>query len=132
MNVLEGEIHSIETKDHLSLVKVNVKDVRLTSIIIDTPDNSEYLTKGNVIKVFFKETEVILGTGSDFPISLQNRLSGKVSRIEKGSLLSKVVIECSVGNITSIITTTAVNQLGLENGMGVTAMIKTNEIMLSV
>jgi molybdate transport system regulatory protein len=45
--------------------------------------------------------------------------------------LSKIVVESSVGNITSIITSNAVEQLQIKVGSQVTAMIKTNEIMLS-
>ena len=131
MNVLEGNIKSIQTSGSLSLVKITVGDFQLTSIVIDTPSSSNYLKESESVKVIFKETEVILGNGNHIPISLQNRLIGNVTSIDSGELLSKVTIETSIGQVSSIITTNAVQQLGIEIGKSVTAMIKTNEMMLS-
>ena len=45
--------------------------------------------------------------------------------------MSKVTIDSSIGNITSIITTKSVKTIGLELDNEVQAMIKTNEVMLS-
>jgi len=131
MNVIKGEITNIKVDGCLSLVGINVGDTRFSVIIIDTPETVSYLKTGNLIKVIFKETEVIVGKGAKHHISLQNKLIGRVISIESGKLLSKVIIETAAGRIVSVITTNAVNQLGIEEGSEVTAMIKTNEIMLA-
>ncbi|MEL7005296.1 MAG: TOBE domain-containing protein [Bacteroidota bacterium] len=131
MNTIKGEITAITVKGSLSLVNVNINDIKLSAIIIDTPDTAPYLQVGKNVNVIFKETEVILTTDGDPQISLQNRLPGNIESIEEGSLLSKVVLDTQAGVITSIITTNAVNQLKLKRGYRATAMIKTNEMMLS-
>lgn len=131
MNILRGEIASVEIMKSLSLVKIMVGPYQITSIVIDTPDSSDYLKIGKQVKVIFKETEVILGVGNGHKISLQNKLEGKVTSIESGELLSKIVMTTEVGEIVSVITTNAVNQLKLKIGSPVTAMVKTNEVMLS-
>ncbi len=131
MNILNGEIESIQVNGSLSLVKVKLGEIRLTSIVIDTPASSTYLKVRNKVKVIFKETEVILGKGENLPISLQNKIVGKVESIESGDLLSKVVLKTSAGLVTSIITTNAVRQLEITKNSQITAMIKTNEMMLS-
>ena len=131
MNILSGEIESIQVNGSLSLVKIKLGEVRLTSIVIDTPDSSSYLKIKDKVKVIFKETEVILGKGEILPISLQNKIVGIVESIESGALLSKVVLKTSVGTVTSIITTNAIRQLEITLNSKVTAMIKTNEMMLS-
>lgn len=131
MNTLKGNIESIVTKGSLSLVKVKVDAIALTTIVIETPETSNYLKVGKSINAIFKETEVAIGKGNCDNISLQNKLDGSISSIEKGEILSKIIINTPVGSITSIITTNAVNQLKLEVGEMVTAMIKTNEIMFS-
>ena len=131
MNVLKGEIESLTVKNSLSLVKIKVGPFHLTSIVIDTPETASYLHEGGAVNVIFKETEVIIGKGTAHPISLQNKFTGTISSIESGDLLSRVRLDTKVGNIVSVITTNAVNQLQLTEGSEVTAMVKTNEVMLS-
>ncbi|MCE7990774.1 MAG: TOBE domain-containing protein [Roseivirga sp.] len=131
MNVLSGKIASVAPSGDLSLVKVDCSGILISVILIDTPDTATYLKVDMPVKLMFKETEVIIGLGSTHQISLQNKLDGPVTRIEKGELLSKITIQSEAGAISSIITTNAVNQLGLEVGTLACAMIKTNEIMLS-
>jgi molybdate transport system regulatory protein len=130
MNTLEGKIEKITTKNNLTLVGIKVGDVHLSAIVIDTPETVPHLKEGNAIHVIFKETEVILGSGKDHHISLQNKLEGYVDSIETGDLLSRLILDTTVGKIVSVITTNAVNQLQLKRGSEITAMIKTNEMML--
>lgn len=131
MNCLTGKIASFNVYENLTLVSIQVGGVLMTSIIIETPNTCRYLVEGKPIKVLFKETEVVIGKGDISGISLQNRLECELVHINKGVLLSELTLITQNITIYSIITTNAVNQLGLEVGEIVLAMIKTNEIMLS-
>lgn len=131
MNILNGHINDIRVNGDLSIVKVRVGQIDFSTILIDTPETASYLKIDNEVKVIFKETEVILGVGDMSGISLRNKIIGVVSHIESDILLSKVVISSDIGNITSIITSNAVKQLGIVEGLELTAMIKTNELLLS-
>jgi molybdate transport system regulatory protein len=131
MNILNGHIEDIEVNGELSLVKVKTGEVILSTILIDTPVTADFLITGHKVKVIFKETEVILGVGDMSGVSLRNKIMGKVIQIDSDNLLSKVSIQTGVGIITSIITSNAVRQLDIVKGQEVTAMIKTNEMMLS-
>lgn len=131
MNILSGTITDIKICSALSLVKVETQSITLSSIIIETPNTVDYLKVGNEIDVLFKETEVILSTASSLPISLQNRIPCVIKKIKKGELLCSIILLFKEEEITSIITRNAVNTLGLEEGMEVLAMIKTNEMMLA-
>ena len=131
MNILKGHIDSIKVNGDLSIVKVRVGSVLFSTILIDTPETAPYLQLENQVKIIFKETEVILGVGDMSGISLRNKMQGKVCSIESDNLLSKVSIDTEMGKITSIITSNAVNQLKIVLGMEITAMVKTNELMLS-
>ncbi|MDN5200111.1 TOBE domain-containing protein [Fulvivirgaceae bacterium BMA10] len=131
MNILKGEITEIESQGNLSLVKIQVGQTVLKSIVIETPATSNYLTRGNPVNVLFKETEVVIGKDINGHISLQNQLLCTINAIEKGKLLSKLTLEYNSEKIISIITTGAVDQLSLQKGDTVMAMVKTNEIMLS-
>jgi molybdate transport system regulatory protein len=131
MNILEGYIEGIKVNGDLSIVKVNVADSIFSTIVIDTPQTAPYLKLKNKVKVIFKETEVIIGVGDMSGISLRNKIRGTVIRIDHDILLSKLTMNTVMGDITSIITSNAVEQLKIKLGMEVTAMIKTNELILS-
>jgi len=131
MNILKGKISSIKVNGDLSIVKVDIGKTIFSTILIDTPNTASYLKLENEVSVIFKETEVILGVGDMSGISLRNKLVGKVISIESDRLLSKVTINTDLGPITSIITSNAVTQLKIVVGLEVSAMIKTNELMLS-
>ena len=131
MNILKGTIEKLTISGSLTLIGIKVGTIDMSAIVIDTPKTAPYLKVGNTITVVFKETEVIIGKGIHHQISMQNKFIGKISAIESKELLSKVSIATSVGTINSIITTNAVKQLALNIGSEVTAMIKTNEILLT-
>ena len=132
MNTLKGHIQSIEVSGGMSVVSVSVGEkLRLKAIVIETPETAAYLKKGGEITLMFKETEVVIGTLEDHKISLQNRIAGRIIKIHSGRLLSRLDLETPVGQIGSIISTSAVNDLGLKVNTPVCAMVKLNEMMLS-
>ena len=133
MNKLQGKILVIETFGDLSYISVLAGDIVIKSIIIENQKNKAYLQKGALIYLFFKETEVILAKEEKpLSISLPNRIPGEITGLEEGALLSKLSLKSSVGKIVSIITTESLKDLNLQIKDQVIAMIKTNEIMLSI
>ena len=131
MNILKGNIESIAVNGDLSIVRVNVAGSLFSSIVIDTPETASFLKVKNEVKIIFKETEVIIGVGDMSGISLRNKMPGTVKSIDADTLLSTLTLETPMGDITSIITSNAVEQLKIKPGMEVTAMVKTNELILS-
>lgn len=107
MNTLKGEITELTERDSLTLVKSKVDSITLSAIVLDTPKTASYLKVGSSVNIIFKETEVIIATGSALKISLQNRFKGPIKSIASGDLLSKVIVASAAGDITSIITTNA-------------------------
>ncbi len=133
MNRLRGDIVQIETSGQLSIVSVAVsKALVLKAIVVETPTTAPYLKQGNTIAVLFKETEVIIGAGAVAAISLQNKISCTIAKIDTGTLLSKLVLKTyEETEISAIISSKAVNQLNLTVDSKVQAMIKLNEMMLA-
>lgn len=113
------------------MVSLEVGDVTLKSIVIDTASTCDYLALGQEVKVVFKEMEVSISKKANLPISLQNQIEGQISKLELGQILSKIHLETAVGNITAVISTNSAEKLKLKVGQQVYAMIKTNELMLS-
>lgn len=133
MNVLSGNIIDITTEDQLSLVKVQAAENTFTAIVIDTPEKSAYLKIGAPIRLLFKETEVIIATPSPLAISIQNKVGCLIKNIIKGKILCELTlnVENSDAELRSIITRNACEQLSLQTGDKVIALIKTNEVSLS-
>ena len=132
MNRIRGEIKEIVSEKGLSLVRVERDGILFTSVVIGDSNSIPELELGAQISLLFKESEVVIATGSTNQISLRNRIPGQISKLELGNLLATITIDTILGPIISIITRNAVKNLGLETGKSVVAMIKTNEMMLSV
>jgi molybdopterin-binding protein len=130
MNNLKGKITSIKSHENLSIVKIGIGEYSFTTVVIETAETVDYLKIDNEINVLFKETEVLICLKPCPKISLQNRIDCKIHEILKGKLLSQINMKSSIGEIKSIITSNAVDQLKLKVDDEVIAMIKTNEIML--
>ena len=130
MNQLSGKIENIETKNGLSFVSIKVGTATLFAIVMQTLHNSPHLKIGNSIQVIFKATEVIISTRLVVHISLQNRLAGKIYTIESGILMSRLLLKTEIGMLISVIPTISVNRLELKVDSEITAMIKSNNLIL--
>ena len=131
MNILIGNITSIHGSESLSLVKIEVGGLMFTSIIIDTPESDVYFKIGNTVKVYFKETEVIIAKNELLNISIQNKIPCTIISMKLGEILTELHLRFEDFDIKSLITTNACKTLNLKNGDAVLALIKTNEISLS-
>ncbi len=63
-------------------------------------------------------------------ISTRNRIPGKVKSVARGSVVSEVLIETAVGQLTSIITTRSIEGMQLKEGDDVFVMIKATDAMI--
>lgn len=131
MNVLKGNINSVQTSGRLSIVTLDLDGILMKSIIIENPDTVSYLKIGNPIKIMFKETEVVIGKGNEMLLSLENQIEGTITKIVKGELLSTISLDTKVGKIKATLTSESADKLQLTQGETVTSMVKTTEIMLS-
>lgn len=63
-------------------------------------------------------------------ISARNKIPGRVVRVEKEGLVSKISLEIEPSALTSIITSEAVERLDIKPGDDVVAIIKSTEVLL--
>lgn len=131
MNIVNGIISGIESHEGISLIKVKAAAVVFSSIVLDTPETSDYLKIGNSVKVIFKETEVLISKDLNPNISIQNKLLCRIDSIQNGVILSQINLVHETQTIKSIITRNACEQLQLQENDTVLALIKTNEVSLS-
>lgn len=131
MNILNGILSKIQSREGISLVKIQSNNAIFSSIVLDTPETASYLKINNSVKIIFKETEVIISKDINPNISIQNQLLCQIQTIKKGILLAEISLIFDESIIKSIITTNACEKLDLKENDSVLALIKTNEISLS-
>ncbi|WP_299434732.1 TOBE domain-containing protein [uncultured Maribacter sp.] len=132
MNNLKGHISAVQVSGTMSIVSVTIaKDLIWKVIVIETPETAPYLVIDKKITLLFKETEVIIGTGDLLNLSIQNRITGTIKQLKKGTLLSNILVYTTLGDVAAIVATDAIEKLQLKEGLNITAMVKLNEIMLS-
>lgn len=63
-------------------------------------------------------------------ISGRNQLTGKITDIKNGGVMSQITLDVNGQQIVSAITNDSVQTLGLKPGDQVTALIKSTDVML--
>jgi molybdopterin-binding protein len=64
-------------------------------------------------------------------LSARNQLQGTVTSINQGEAIANVVLEVSGQRLVASITVEAVNDLGLQEGSQVTAVIKASDVIIA-
>jgi len=131
MNQLKGTIITIQSHEGLSMVKVKANDLIFTSIVLDDSTTADWLEIGKIVKLLFKETEVIISKDVELNISIQNRLPCIIQSLNIGVLLGELHLLFGETIVRSIITANACKQLNLKEEDNILALIKTNEISIS-
>jgi molybdopterin-binding protein len=64
-------------------------------------------------------------------INVRNQFKGKVKEILRGDVLSEVDVQTPWGIVTSVITTRSVDELQLQPGSEVVALVKSTEVSIA-
>ena len=64
-------------------------------------------------------------------INAKNQFQGQIRKITRGDVVSEVEVDIGAGIITSIITTSSVDDLALKPGSRVIALFKSTEVALA-
>ena len=64
-------------------------------------------------------------------ISARNQLSGTVTRVNEGAAIANVEIDVNGQRLVSSITVEAARELGLKEGVKVTAIVKASDVILA-
>jgi molybdopterin-binding protein len=65
-------------------------------------------------------------------LSTRNRLPGTIVEIVKGEAATKVSLQVGDDHVVALITTESADELGLEVGQRVTALVKATDMMILV
>ncbi len=63
-------------------------------------------------------------------LSTRNRIPGEVTEVVKGEAAAKVTLRVGDNHMVALITRESADELGLEVGMQVTALVKATDVMI--
>ncbi|ACF44208.1 TOBE domain protein [Pelodictyon phaeoclathratiforme BU-1] len=129
MNKLSVLITGIDQRESLCFLELNASGIELGMLLFDL---QPFFRKGCRVNVLFKETEVALAKGLMGETSFSNSFPAAVTKIRAGSLLAEITLQCSAGEIVSIITAKAAERLGLQEKDDVTVLIKASQLSLEL
>jgi molybdopterin-binding protein len=64
-------------------------------------------------------------------LSARNQLKGTVSEIRRGEAIANVVLDVAGERLVASITVEAVDELGLAEGVSVTAIVKASDVIIA-
>jgi molybdopterin-binding protein len=130
LNRVFGEIIKIDYKDNFSVVEVNTKLGNLFVAVLETPETASYLKEKNYINLLFNPAELLLFKIKDE--TLLNMFDCKIIEIERGKLLSKILLEKDSIKLESLVLAKQVDKYDLKIGDRVFCHIKPTSIFFEV
>lgn len=123
VNIIRGKIHA-----H---VQILWKEVLLSVIITSVSCDDMHLSAGDSICVIIKGTDIMLAKSISGILSARNRTRGLVKQIIRGDVLSKVLIESQGDVLHAIITNASLDEMKINSGDEITAIVKSTELILA-
>ncbi|MBD3830140.1 MAG: TOBE domain-containing protein [Arcobacter sp.] len=130
-NQIGGVIELIEMGNVNATVYIKLKSgYTMVSVITTGAVENLNLQSGDDVIALIKSSAVLITTDISLNISARNKLNGVVENIHFGEVNSEVIINIGGDLIASVITRNAVGELDVKIGDKVTAVIKSNDVMI--
>ncbi len=135
-NTLSGTVKDIQKGAVNAIVHIALKgnDVITSSITMESVKGMG-LKVGQPVFAIIKATSIIIGAESNAPLKLsaRNLLSGTISRVITGPVMSEVTLSLPGGNsVSAIITRESAKSTGLKEGMNAIAIFKASAVIVGI
>ena len=133
MSYLLATIEKIESEDTLNIVTFVCAGQKLQMVSLELDDT---VAVGATVKLACKATSVALAKPTRevevfcSMLSYANQLNVRIVSIDKGKLLSSVLLDLGEFTLESIVSSTAITRLALQKEDEVVALIKANELSI--
>jgi len=129
MSQLEATIEDIKTIESLTMLTLTIKEKSLTMVSLELDSKIEV---GKRVTLVCKPTSIALAkVGIDQnDISYSNQLEVEVLQLEKGNILSTLLLSFKGSILESIVTTKSIENMDLKKGSIVLALIKAHELSI--
>jgi molybdate transport system regulatory protein len=131
-NQISGTISEIQKGAAMSVVTVSAHGHTITSAITNQAVQELGLRQHDAVIALVKATEGIIAKGDAgaMKISARNKVSGRVTHVEKGGAMAAVTVDARDWKLTTAITRQAADDLQLAPGDQVTTLFKSTEVLL--
>lgn len=127
MNTIKGTVVSVNSANGLCEVEVKTPLANVYAVVLKSPEEAEFLKQNKQVKCIFKETEVLLLREK---VSQINLFEGTIKSLEKGLVLSMLVVDCKGEEIRVMLTSRQVDNLGLSQGTEVYMLLSPMHVIL--
>jgi molybdopterin-binding protein len=108
-------------------VEVKTPLGNIYAVVLESPEEAEFVKENKQVKCIFKETEVLLLREK---VSQINLFEGTIKSLEKGRVLSMLVVDCKGEEIRVMLTSRQVDNLGLSQGTKVYMLLSPMHVIL--
>lgn len=131
-NQISGTIADIQKGAAMSVVTVSAQGHTITSAITNHAVQELGLRQHDAVIALIKATEGMItkGDAGAMKISARNKISGRITRIDKGPAMAAISLDANNWKLTTAITRQAADDLQLAQGDQVTAFFKATEVLL--
>jgi molybdate transport system regulatory protein len=129
MNYLEAEVLDIRSEGPFRDIRLRSGGADFRVLTLEPPAG---IVAGRPVGIVFKETEVILASGKAGESTIANRLAAQVTSVRKGELFSELVLESGAGLLRAVVLTDRLEELGIETGQSLLALIRAVDISLQI
>jgi molybdate transport system regulatory protein len=131
-NQISGTIAEIQKGQAMSVVTVAAQGHTIMSAITNQAVQELGLRQHDEVVALIKATEGLIAKGDAgaMKISARNKVSGRVTHVERGAAMATVTLDARNWTLTTAITRQAADDLRLAPGDQVTALFKATEVLL--
>lgn len=127
MNTIKGTVVSVNSANGLCEVEIKTPLGNVYAVVLKSPEEAEFVKENKRVKCVFKETEVLLLREK---VSQINLFEGTIRSLEKGLVLSMLVVDCKGEEIRVMLTSRQVDNLGLSQGTEVYMLLSPMHVIL--
>ena len=132
-NQLAGTVTAVTTGEVMATVKSRLAGGQVITAAVTVEAVEDLgITEGAAVRVLVKSTEISLATGPVTGITIRNQLPGQVVSVAAGGAMATVKVAIEGGELTAAITREAADELGLDAGTPVVALVKSTEAALAI
>lgn len=128
MNTLKADVVAIDETDVVTYIHVKHNATDLTLIQSKLP---KWLEVGDTIECTFKETSVSVSKECPGKVSIENRIPGTLKAMREGASLCELTFESDIGEVVSLITSRACQDLELSEGCDATMLLRGVDVNVS-
>ena len=131
-NQISGTIADIQQGAAMSVVTVSAHGHTIMSAITNQAVRELGFRQHDAVVAIVKATEGIItkGDAGAMKVSARNKVSGRITHIDKGPAMAVVTLDAQNWKVTTAITRQAADDLQLAQGDQVTALFKATEVLL--